>query len=144
MSTMLLQSLLLSQSHVPPCRGGKCRDLLKQCCSRNSSSLPQSPSHREHLTRDTVTRCSSWCARHWCRKTNSGYSQQKWHSYKHETLKGTALCTEGNCLENSPEQGRRWSWSLVGVQVIVLRDELFPQFLQGNSLTIFSLMSKSF
>lgn len=136
MSTILSQSFLLSQFHVLPCRGVKDRDLLSNAAAETPPRCPQPPSHTAHLLWDTV----SWHAG----KLTMAIPRKKWHSYKHETFKGTALCMEGNCLEKSWEQGRRWSWSLVSVQVMVLRSELFPPFLQGNSRTIFPLMSKSF
>lgn len=136
MSTILSQSFLLSQFHVLPCRGVKDRDLLSNAAAETPPRCPQPPSHTAHLLWDTV----SWHAG----KLTMAIPRKKWHSYKHETFKGTALCMEGNCLEKSWEQGRRWSWSLVSVQVMVLRSELFPPFLQDNSRTIFPLMSKSF
>lgn len=136
---MLLQLFLLSQSHVPPCRGVKGRDLLSNVAAENPLRGPQPPYDTAHHPWVTVARCSSWHACHWCRQANYGYSQKKWHSYTHETFKGTALCMEGNCMEKSWEQGRRWSWSLVRVQVITLRVELFPPFLWDNTLTNFFL-----
>lgn len=139
MSTMLLQSFLLSQCHVLPCRGVKGRDLLSNVAAETPSHCPQPPYDTAHLLWDTVARCSSWHTCHWYRQANYGYSQKKRHSYTRETFKGIALCMEGNCLEKRWEQGRRQSWSLVRVQVIMLRVELFPPFLWDNTLTIFFL-----
>lgn len=67
----------------PTLRRGKGQWPTQQCCSRNSSLLP--PTTISHST-PSVGR-SDKVQQLTC--TNYGYSQEKWHSYKHETSKGT-------------------------------------------------------
>lgn len=138
MSTMLLQLFLLSQSHVPPCRGVKGRDLLSNVAAENPPRGPQPPYDTAHHPWVTVARCSSWHACHWCRQANWLLPEKvaflhTWDFQRHSTMHGGKLpgkeLRAGQEMELKSGKGsghHTQGWAI-------------PPFLWDNTLTNFFL-----